>query len=342
MTPVRIALIGSGRMATVHAANIARRPDASLVAVAGGSRATALAHGHSARAMPVDDVFTSDDVDAVVIASPNPVHVDHILAAAHAGKAALVEKPVDLDLHRVDDCIRTVGAAAERIIVAFNRRYDPSFASARQQVHAGGIGELQQLTIISRDPAPPPLEYVPASGGIFRDMSIHDLDVARHFAGEIVDVHASAQRLDEGIAALGDYSGAVLTLTARSGALVTIVNSRSNVTGYDQRLEAFGSKGVLAVANPSTTLVRASSSTAVNAESPFLSHYGDRYADAYAAEIAHLVAVCRGEARPLSTLRDGRQALLLADAAARSAASGARVRVDQIEAKFASMNGHTD
>lgn len=324
---VRIALIGSGKMATVHARNIAASPDATLVAVAGGSGAPGLAASYGASALSVEQAMSSEAVDAVVIASPNPVHVEHILAAAAAGKAALVEKPVDLDIDRVDDCIRAVGAAADRIVVAFNRRFDPSFASARRQVQGGDIGELQQLTIISRDPAPPPLDYVPHSGGLFRDMTIHDLDMARHVAGEIVEVHASAQRLHPGIAELGDLSGAVVTLTARTGALVTIVNSRSNPTGYDQRLEAFGSRGVVSVGNPSTTLVRRSDASSVDARDVHLSHYGDRYADAYRAEIAHLVDVCRGDAVPFSSLSDGREALVLANAAATSARSGERIAV---------------
>lgn len=325
--PVRIALIGSGKMAAVHARNISAEPDATLVAVAGGSGAADLAAAHGALALSVDEAMRTDQVDAVVIASPNPVHVDHILAAAAAGKAALVEKPVDLDIGRVDECIRAVGAAADRIVVAFNRRFDPSFASARSQVLDGEIGELQQLTIISRDPAPPPLDYVPHSGGLFRDMTIHDFDMARHVAGEIVEVHASPQALHPGIAELADYSGAVVTLTARTGALVTIVNSRSNPTGYDQRLEAFGSEGIVAVGNPSRTLVRRSNGSTVNAADVYLSHYGDRYADAYRAEIAHLVDVCRGEALPFSSLVDGREALLLANAAAQSALTGERVLV---------------
>jgi myo-inositol 2-dehydrogenase/D-chiro-inositol 1-dehydrogenase len=324
---VRIALIGSGKMASVHARNITAEPDAELVAVAGGSGAAALADRHGARTMTVDEAMRSGDVDAVVIASPNPVHVEHILAAAAGGKAALVEKPVDLDLARVDECIRTVGAAADRIVVAFNRRYDPSFAAMRKQVQERRIGDLQQLTIVSRDPAPPPLDYVPASGGIFRDMTIHDFDMARHVAGEIVAVQAAPQSLHSGIAALDDFSGAVVTLTARSGALVAIINSRSNSTGYDQRLEAFGTTGVISVSNPSTTLVRRSDSAAADAADPYVSHYGARYAEAYRAEIAHLVDVCRGDARPRSSLADGRAALALADAAHASARSGERILI---------------
>lgn len=320
-----MALIGSGKMAAVHARNIAAESGATLVAVAGGSGAADLAAMHGARCLTVEEAMRSSDVDAVVVASPNPVHVDHILAAAAAGKAALVEKPVDLDIDRVDECIRSVGSAADRIVVAFNRRFDPSFAAARRQVHEGEIGELQQLTIISRDPAPPPLDYVPRSGGLFRDMTIHDLDMARHIAGEIIEVHASAQQLHPGIAELGDHSGAVVTLTAGSGALVTIVNSRSNSTGYDQRLEAFGSEGIVSVGNPSRTLVRRSGGESVDAADVYLSHYGDRYADAYRAEIAHLVDVCRGDELPFSSLADGREALVLANAAAKSAVTGERV-----------------
>jgi myo-inositol 2-dehydrogenase/D-chiro-inositol 1-dehydrogenase len=314
-------------MAAVHARDIADTAGAELVSVTGGSGAEALAARHGAGVLPVDAAFASSEIDAVVIASPNSLHVDHILGATAGGKAVLVEKPVDLDLARVDACLETVGAASDRVVVAFNRRFDPSFAAARARVVAGQLGGITQLVIVSRDPAPPPLEYVPGSGGIFRDMTIHDLDLARYFVGDVVAVQAATQVVDPAIAELGDATGAIVTLTARSGALVTIVNSRSNASGYDQRLEAFGPLGTLSVGNPGTTQVRFSGSDVVGAADPYISYYGDRYRDAYRAEIAHLVAVTRGDEAPRATLQDGREALVLANAAAESAGTGALVRV---------------
>lgn len=181
--------------------------------------------------------------------------------------------------------------------------------------------------IVSRDPAPPPLEHVPGSGGVFRDMTIHDLDLARHFVGEIASVAATAQALDPEIAALGDADGAVVTLAATSGAIVTIVNARANASGYDQRLEAFGPDGTLAVENVRADGVRSSAPTVTDARAPYLSHYADRYAAAYREQIAHLVRVARGEESPRATLDDGRQALALAIAAGGSAHIGHRVEL---------------
>ena len=324
---VRIAIIGSGKMASIHAANVTTTSGARLVSVAGGSGAAALAGRFGAQSMTVDEAFASDSVDAAIIASPNAFHADHTIAAAAAGKAVLVEKPVDLDLARADECLRAVGDAADRVVVAFNRRFDPSFAEVRRRVVTGEIGDVAQLVIVSRDPAPPPLAYVPGSGGLFRDMTIHDLDMARFLVGDITSVVAVGQSLDPHIAALGDYSGAMLTLTAASGAIITIVNSRSNSFGYDQRLEVFGPLGTLAVTNSSENLVVRSGGSSVDSASRVISHYGDRYRDAYHAEIEHLCAVARRETPSLSTLADGREALALAVAAGESARTGEVVRL---------------
>ncbi|WP_171814443.1 Gfo/Idh/MocA family protein [Arthrobacter dokdonensis] len=319
---IRIAVIGSGKMGSVHARNITRTPGARLVGVAGGSGADSLASRYGAGHLGIEGAFARRDIDAVVISSPNRFHADHIVRAVEGGKAVLVEKPVDLDLDRVDQCINDVGQASDRVVVAFNRRFDPSFAAVHHRILAGEIGAVEQLVIISRDPAPPPLEYVQTSGGLFRDMMIHDFDMARHLVGDIVSIQASSQTTDPDLGALGHATGAVATLTATSGALVTIVNSRSNATGYDQRTEAFGALGTLAVRNPTPTLVTASNRYGTHAGDPFITHYAERYSTAYRREIEHLVAVARGEEKPLATLHDGRAALVLALAAGESAASG--------------------
>ncbi|NQX26633.1 Gfo/Idh/MocA family oxidoreductase [Microbacteriaceae bacterium VKM Ac-2854] len=318
----RLALIGSGAMAAVHAANIADSARATLVAVAGGRGSADLAARYGARVESLDTVFELPDVDGVVIASPNRFHVEHILAAAAGGKAVLVEKPVDLDLARVDACIASVGSAAARIVVAFNRRFDPSIGSARERAVGGEIGTVTQLTVISRDPTPPALEYLPTSGGIFRDMTIHDFDIVRHFLGEITSVRATTQYTDADIAAVGDPDGAVTVLTARSGAIATIVNARRNAFGYDQRLEAFGPNGSISVGNPLESTVSVAGPGSAGAVGRILTAYRDRYAAAYRAEVEHLVEVILDDVASRSTLLDGRAALALADAATLSAATG--------------------
>src|SRR5690606_8701767 len=177
-------------------------------------------------------------VDAVLIASPTATHVDLIARAVDAGIPVLCEKPIDLDIARVEPLRPRVASAGVPVALGFNRRFDPAFASARARVAAGEIGALEQLTIISRDPSAPPADYVAVSGGIFRDMTIHDFDMARFFLPNIVSVSATATNtFDPGAREHGDFDTAVVTLTAASGAVVTIINSRHSASGYDQRLE---------------------------------------------------------------------------------------------------------
>ncbi|HUX69449.1 MAG TPA: inositol 2-dehydrogenase [Cellulomonadaceae bacterium] len=327
---LRFAIIGAGRIGVVHAEAIASHPDAGLVLVADpyGDAAARLAAAHGARSTTdVDDVFAAADVDAVIVGSPTPFHVDQIIAAVDTGKAVLAEKPVDLDIQRVDLCLEAVGARADRVMVGFNRRFDPGFAEVKARIEGGEIGPLEQLTIISRDPQAPPASYVAQSGGIFRDMTIHDLDMARFMLGDIVEVSAVGQHLDPEIEAAGDFDAAVLTLRAASGAVATIINSRHCATGYDQRLEAFGPTGSLRAENHTATQVRFFGTRTSDAAGPYLDFFLQRYAMAYRAELDHFVtSVVRGTA-PSPSLVDGREALVLADAATVSATSGQPVRV---------------
>ncbi|MFC0680497.1 inositol 2-dehydrogenase [Lysobacter korlensis] len=327
---MRLALIGAGRIGRIHARNIATHPDAELALVAdpvaGAADAVAAPLGVRTSA-DVADAYTADDVDAVVICSPTPFHVEHITGAIAAGKAVLVEKPVDLDLARVDECIAAIAGAEHRVMVAFNRRFDTGNALVQRRLAEGEIGPLEQLTIVSRDPAPPPASYIAQSGGIFRDMTIHDFDLARFLLGDFVEVHAMGQRLDSGIAAAGDFSAAVVTMSTATGAVATIINSRHCATGYDQRIEAFGESGSLETVNQLTSTVRYSGPSTSGAASPYLDFFLERYADAYRAELdAFLRAIGDGVA-PSPSIFDGREALLLADAATRSATTGERVRV---------------
>jgi myo-inositol 2-dehydrogenase / D-chiro-inositol 1-dehydrogenase len=327
---MRVALIGAGRIGRIHARNIAGHPDAELVLVADPmpDAAEAVAGPLGARASTeVADAHSAGDVDAVVICSPTPFHVDHIVASIAAGKAVLVEKPVDLDLARVDECIASIAGSEHRVMVGFNRRFDAGNALIRQRIADGEIGPVEQLTIVSRDPAPPPAAYVAQSGGIFRDMTIHDFDLARFLLGEFTEVHAMGQRLDPDLAGAGDFSGAVVTMTAASGAVATIVNSRHCATGYDQRVEAFGETGSLETVNQLASTVRYSGASVSGAAAPYLDFFLERYADAYRAELDVFLRTLRNGTAPTPTIFDGREALVLADAATQSATTGERVRV---------------
>lgn len=331
-TPLRFGLIGTGRIGQVHAASIAADPDAVLTWVADpfidGARAAAATYGGRATES-AEEVLSSGEVDAVLVASPTPTHIDLIGRAVEAGIPVLCEKPIDLDIARVDALRPTIAASGVPVAIGFNRRFDPGFASAQARLRAGEVGEIEQLTIISRDPAAPPAAYVGVSGGIFRDMTIHDFDMARFFVGDIVEVSAlGTATFDPGAREHGDFDTAVTTMRAASGAIVTIVNSRHSAVGYDQRLEAFGAAGMLQVSNMPTSLVTLSNAQHVEAASPYEPFFLERYAVAYATELREFIRLVRGEASTSPTFDDGRAALILADAAQRSATEHTAVAVD--------------
>ena len=327
---LHIAIIGAGRIGEVHAATVAAHPGATLVLVADpfADNAAAVAASYGARpTTDVAEVFTATDVDAVIIGSPTATHVDHLIRAVRAGKAVLCEKPVDLSIERVDECLTAIAGQEDSVMIGFNRRFDPTFAEVHARVQRGEIGALEQLTIISRDPSAPSASYLAGSGGIFRDMTIHDFDTARFFLGDIVAVSAVGQHLDPAIEAAGDFDAAVVTLTAASGAVATIINSRHCASGYDQRLEAFGPRGALEAVNHLATSVRYSGASQTAAEGPFLGSFRQRYADAYRLEMSHFIDAVTTGVAPSPSIFDGRAALVLADAAAVSAARGERVTI---------------
>ncbi|GAA4397653.1 inositol 2-dehydrogenase [Tsukamurella soli] len=330
---LRLALFGSGRIGQVHARSIAENPDIELVMIADpfidGAQALAAKVGGRAVADP-EEVFGEPDLDGVIVASPTPTHVDLMSRAAAHGLAVLCEKPIDLDIDTVLACREQIAAHSVPIMLGFNRRFDPSFASVRRQVADGEIGALEQLIITSRDPAPAPRDYIAASGGIFRDMTIHDLDIARFFVPDIIEVTAvGANVFSDDIRELDDFDSATVTLRGRDGQIVTITNSRHCAFGYDQRLEAFGATGMLSAGNVTATTVRRYDAAGTEQSGPFLPFFLERYAAAYRAELdAFARAIRTGE--PCSPgFDDGVAALILADAAAESATTGKTVGVAQ-------------
>jgi myo-inositol 2-dehydrogenase / D-chiro-inositol 1-dehydrogenase len=332
---LRLALFGSGRIGQVHARNVAEHPDIDLVMIADplidGAQALATQTGGRAVEDP-EEVFADSSLDGVIIASPTPTHVDLLSRAAARGLAVLCEKPIDLDIDTVLECREQIRDYSVPIMLGFNRRFDPHFASIRTQVVAGAIGSLEQLMIISRDPAPAPRDYIAASGGIFRDMTIHDLDMARFFIPDIVEVSAmGTNTFSEDIKAFGDFDSASITLRGRDGEIVSITNSRRCVFGYDQRLEAFGSAGMLSAGNLAETVVRRYHSNGTEQAPPYLPFFLQRYAQAYRVELdAFAHAIRTGE--PCSpSFEDGVAALVLANAAAEAAASGTSVTVPKID-----------
>ena len=326
---IRFALLGCGRIGRVHADSIDVHPRAELAWVYDPieSAASEVAERYGTTIAPVVDVAIDDpSVDAVVIASATPTHVDLLSRAVRAGKAVLCEKPIDLELARVDRCWTDIAALNPMVMLGFNRRFDPSFREVRDRVAAGDIGRLEQLTIVSRDPAPASRDYLAASGGLFRDMTIHDFDLARFFLGEVAEVYAMGSNLvADYIAELGDIDGAVVVMRGANGVLCQITNSRRSVFGYDQRLEAFGSAGMLSVGNQHPTSVRSSNATHTEAAPEYLNFFLDRYTPAYRAELDHLITAIEQGSQPSPGFADGREALALADAALESLQTGRTV-----------------
>jgi len=327
----RFALIGAGRIGRIHAGNLLALEGAELRCVADtdATAADTLARRCDARVTDVESALADAAVDAVVIASPTDTHAALIEAAARAGKAIFCEKPLDLALERAAHCLAVAERAGVLLHVGFNRRYDPGFARIRGEIAGGKIGALATLAITSRDPFPPPLEYVRRSGGLFRDMMIHDFDMARWLlAEEPVQVFARGTCLvDPAIAAAGDVDTAVATLTTASGRMCQITNSRRCSFGYDQRIEAFGALGMLRADNVTATRVERADSGGFTTE-PALPFFLERYAEAYRLELADFLRALSGEQVELATGHDGLSALALADAAQRSHETGQPVAVN--------------
>ncbi len=315
---VRLGLLGAGRIGKVHAKAIAANPGARLIAVADAfpDAAAALAASAGAEVRSVDAIMDASDIDAVLITTPTDLHAAMIERAARAGKAIFCEKPIDLDVARVRSCLAVVAETGAKLMVGFNRRFDPNFAEVRRQIDAGAIGSVEMVSITSRDPGAPPADYIKRSGGIFRDMTIHDFDIARFLLGEEpVTVYASASVLvDPEIGALGDFDSASIVLTTRSGRIAQISNSRRASYGYDQRIEAHGSKGLVSAENVRATNVEVAGADGYRRE-PLLNFFMTRYTEAYRAEIEAFVAAVE-QGGPISPSgEDGLKALLLADAA---------------------------
>lgn len=330
---LNIAVLGAGRIGRVHARAIAATPGARLVAVADAlpEAAAALAGAEGAAVRTVDQIAASADVDAVAICTPTDTHADLIERFARAGKPIFCEKPIDLSLARVRACLEVVAQTGTPLMIGFNRRFDPHFAALKAQVDAGAIGAVEQVQITSRDPGLPHLEYLPRSGGLFRDMTIHDFDMARHLLGEEPEwLMATATVLvDPRVAALGDVDTAIVVMQTASGRQAVITNSRRASYGYDQRIEVHGASGMVQAVNVHEAGIVTATALGFTAP-PLQNFFMDRYAAAYAAEIAAFVRHLSEGSAPTPSGQDGLMALAMAEAAALSVARGARIRLAEV------------
>ncbi len=334
---VGIGVLGCGRIGAMHADNINSHHKTRLAAVYDIHRPSSdlVAGKHN---VPVcdspEEMFSNPEVDAVLIATATETHVDYIEQAVAASKPVLCEKPIDLDINRVNRCRDRISGSSVPIQLGFNRRFDPGHRSCRDSLLAGEIGELRQLIITSRDPALPSPEYCAVSGGIFRDMTIHDFDLARFYLDEEpVEVFAIGGRLVDPVLMeqLGDHDTAMITMRTSDGKQCLINNSRAAVYGYDQRVEILGSNGMLQSENRTPHSLKKYSADQTEVAPPYLHFFIERYSEAYLAEIdAFADCVAKGS-EPEVGFEDGRQALILAEAAYVSLAEGRIVRISEIE-----------
>lgn len=336
MNKLNIGVIGAGRIGKVHAATLVQNvPQAKVLAIADVHIESAMELAEKFGIPNVSnsykDILDNPEIDAVVICSPTDTHAQYIIEAAEAGKHIFCEKPVDLTLDAIREALAAVEKAGVKLMVGFNRRFDPNFHKIHEMVKSGKIGDPHILKITSRDPAPPPAEYSAVSGGMFLDMTIHDFDMARYIVGsEVTEVCTKAAVLvDPEIGKAGDVDTAIITLTFENGAIGVIDNSRKAVYGYDQRVEIFGSLGMVNVDNNYPENHRYYTVDGVHKTLP-LNFFMDRYLEAYANEMKVFCdAVSFNTELPVSGY-DGLMSVAIALAAKKSHVEGRAVKLSEI------------
>lgn len=333
MGRVSVGLIGAGRIGRIHAQNLRfqiRGARVSAVAdiVIEAARMLAEELGIPAYEQDYHRLLDNPEIEAVLICSSTDTHAEMIIEAAAAGKHIFCEKPIALELERIDRALEAVNRSGVKFQVGFNRRFDPSFMKAKELVESGKIGRPHLLRISSRDPEPPPLDYVKVSGGLFLDMMIHDFDMARYLMGEEVTELVAAGNccIDPAFQCVGDVDTAIVLLKFESGALGAIDNSRQAVYGYDQRIEVFGSEGSVIVGNKTPTEVTVHKADSVYGEKP-LYFFLERYQEAYLAEMNHFIRCIQENREPSVGGNDGRVSVRLGLAAKESLVKGTFVRL---------------
>ena len=334
---VNIGVIGTGRIGRLHAANLVSRiPGAKVIAVADvrleAAEQCAAELGIEEAIQDHRAIMDNREIEAVVVCSSTDTHSQMIEEAAQAGKHIFCEKPIDFDLARIDRALAAVEKAGVKLQIGFNRRFDPNFSRVREVIQQRKIGDLHLLRITSRDPEPPPLEYVKVSGGIFLDMTIHDFDMARFLTGsEVQEVYTAAGvMVDPAIGEAGDVDTAIITLKFANGALGTIDNSRKAVYGYDQRVEAFGSEGMVEVSNNRPTTARLSTADSVKEDLP-LFFFIERYTESYITEVKEFIKCVLEDRDPPVKGVDGRIPVVMGKAARLSFDENRPVKLTEVD-----------
>ena len=333
---IKIGVIGIGRMGKIHLENLSKNIEGAKVitAVNPGNEGQNFALQNSVTNVSnnIDSIINNSEIDAVVICSPSNTHSEYAIKAAKAGKAIFCEKPIDMSLEKANETISLISQLNVPIMIGFNQRFDKNFSKAKDEISNGKIGLMRNLHIISRDPQPPPISYIKKSGGLFKDMTIHDFDMARFIMGsEVVEVFAYGNCLiDSAIGKAGDIDSATVLLKCKNNALATIENSREAKYGYDQRLEVFGSKGVIKVENPLRSSVITSTKTGTESDR-HLNFFMDRYKSSYLEEMQCFInALINNKPMPVSG-EDGIKAMIIAEAANRSLMQNRPIKVDSIK-----------
>jgi myo-inositol 2-dehydrogenase/D-chiro-inositol 1-dehydrogenase len=324
-----IAIIGAGRIGRIHSVNAISEPRLAVKYIVDpvAKAANELAAATGASVASLDEILADPAVAGVVVASSTDTHLQFSAAAIEAGKAVFCEKPIDLDLKTAKSAASTLDSGGARLFLGFNRRFDHNFLQLRERIQSGEMGALETLHIISHDPSPPPIDYVRLSGGMFKDMTIHDFDMARWLLGdEPVEVYAAATAVvDPAIGEAGDVDTAKTLLRTSSGRICVISNSRRSGYGYDQRIEAYCAKGLLSAGNVLSSTVETWSEDGPRSDA-LQNFFLDRYAGAYRSEMAHFADILDG-ATPLVGYRDGIAALAIAEAAMESHLESRAVRI---------------
>lgn len=330
---IRVGLLGTGRIGSLHAETIASHPDSSLHAVSDidNGSANKIATQYGAVAKSAEEVISDQNIDAILIATSTDTHSDFIEKASAAGKAILCEKPVDLNLKRAKDCLYNVSTSNNPIMIGFNRRFDPNFAQLKKSLDNNEIGKRELLTITSFDPAPPPLSYVKTSGGLYRDMMIHDFDLSNFIMGELpITISAVGHSLvNPEIGAAGDVDTAVVTMVYSDGKITVIKNSRRAAYGYDQRVEILGAEGLLQADNIlESSVVKSTNAGVLSAKPKYF--FLERYMSAYKAEWDAFVKSINNDDPVPVTLEDGVAALAMAEAATQSQIAGRSIQLGEV------------
>lgn len=333
---VGVGVIGTGRIGKLHIQHLCQYiAESEVIGICSLDIETAqsLAEQFNIPKITTDysSLLSNPQIDAVIVASSTDTHVEICKAAAEVGKHIFCEKPIALDLEQIDETLAIIEKTGVKFQVGFNRRFDVNFMRVREDIVSGKIGEPHILRITSRDPAPPPIEYVKVSGGIFLDMTIHDFDMARYLINdEVVEIYAvGGVHVDPKIGEEGDIDTAIITLRFQNGVLATIDNSRKAVYGYDQRVEVFGSKGMVVVGNPLTDTVTFSGNEGSSFSSP-LNFFVERYKDAYLSELQAFVRCIIDDTQPSVTGSDGRVPIVMGYAAMKSLRENRPVLLSEI------------